>query len=316
MVIKKISLISILVFLFSCQSIKTRRDTVLVSSPQQAVSTESKKADIQPSEVAPPIVNSEEGSQALPGPVEVKPQPIMPKSVPKFGIIFSAGGALAWAHVGVLKEFQKYKFPVVSVAGLEWGAVTAAIYGENLSSNEVEWEMSKFKDIDSWETFVKNVFEKKTVAQMKTSFVCPSVNLKSQTLYLLNRGNLVQFLPFCIPSAGLIKPYGDSVAGLSAVQQLAQHLRANGAQKIILINILGPKANSKYLIKSTLSPENQIWVESKLALTNKPTFYDELIELNLADYTIEDFDRRREIVQKGSDLSYSVIKKMADKYGL
>lgn len=309
--VKNLSLISLVILFVSCQSLKTRRD-VTPSTNASATASEVKKNDVQ-STVVDSTVPAEE---VVPQAVEIKPLPQISKSVPRFGIIFSGGGALTWGHVGVLKEFQKYKFPVVSVAGLEWGAVTAAIYGENLSSNEVEWEMSKFKNIDDWESFIKNVFEKKTVAQMKTSFVCPSLNLKSQTLYLLNRGNLVQFLPFCVPSFGLVKPYGDSVAGLTAVQQVAQHLRANGAQKIILINVLGPKANTKSIAKSVLTAENQLWVDAKVALQQKPVVYDELIELNLNDYSIDDFDRRREIIQKSADLSYSLIKKMADKYGL
>lgn len=237
------------------------------------------------------------------------------KSTPNFGILFSGGGARAWAHVGVLKEMQKYKFPVVAVAGIEWGAVIGAVYAQNLSANEVEWEMSKFKSLDKTNEFLKTIFAKKTTADMKTAFTCPSLNLKSQSVYLLNRGNVDQFLPFCVPSAGLAKPYGQSVALMSDVSILAQQLKIAGAQKIILINVLGSKKSKPYL-KSIESVENQIWVESATQLTKKNTGIDEVIEINFEDLGIEDFDSRREMMAKGSELSYTQIKKIADKFGL
>lgn len=237
------------------------------------------------------------------------------KNTPNFGLIFSGGGAKAWAHVGVLKEMQKYKFPVVAVAGIEWGAVVGAIYAENLSANEVEWEMSKFKSLDKTNEFLKTVFAKKNVSDMKASFTCPSLNLKSQSVYLLNRGHVDQFLPFCVPSAGLVKPYGQSVALMSDVSILVQQLKTAGAQKIILINVLGIKKSKPYL-KNIESAENQVWVESAVQLAKKNIGIDEVIEINFEDLGIEDFDSRREMMAKGTELSYTQIKKIADKFGL
>ena len=236
-----------------------------------------------------------------------------------FGIIFSGGGAKTWAHIGVLKEMQKYKFPIASVAGIEWGAVVAAIYGQNLSANEVEWEMSKFKDLDKWSDFIKAVFAKKTVADMKTSFVCPSLNLKTQTYYLLNRGNLDQFMPFCLPSAGLIKPYGQSVAVMDDINSLALHMRAAGATKIILINVLSNRGAKSYY-KGVDSLENQIWTQAAAqmtsATTRKNALIDETIEINTNDFDIDDFAGRRDLMNKGIDHGAGLVKKIADKYNL
>lgn len=246
----------------------------------------------------------------------VKVIPSSNKKIPHLGVIFSAGGALTWGHIGIIKELSKYRFPIISMAGTEWAAPVAAVYAQNLSANEVEWEMSKFKDLDQWQDFTKAVFEKKTVAGMKASFVCPSINLKSQTLYLLNRGNLDQFIPFCIPSFGLALPYGDSVASLGSVRQLVQHLRANGAQKIILISVLGAKSTNKKFAKNIFSAENQLWIEYKQSFYQRGIGIDEYIEVSLNDYAIDDFDRRREIIQKAADLSYNQVQKLAQKFGL
>ncbi len=293
-----------MVFIFSCQHTQKK------SVPEKAAtkSIETKIPEIKNSDPVPEVKI----------PPEATP-PIVPvgshKAVPNFGIIFSGGGARTWAHVGVLKEMQKYKFPIVSVAGIEWGAVIGAIYAQNLSSNEVEWEMSKFKSLDKSDEFLQTVFAKKSVSDMKTSFVCPSINLKSQNVYLLNRGHVDQFLPFCVSSPGLAKPYGQSTALMTDLSVLIQQLKSTGVQKIILINVLSSK-NVKPFVKSLESVENQVWVAAAAQLAKKNIGIDELIEIDISDVGIDGFDQRRETMAKGAELGYNQIKKMADKYGL
>ena len=41
-----------------------------------------------------------------------------------------------------------------------------------------------------------------------------------------------------------------------------------------------------------------------------------MININLDDYGIKDLDKRRDLIAKGSELSYDQIKKLAQKYGL
>ena len=237
------------------------------------------------------------------------------KQIQRFGFIFSGGGAKAWAHIGVLKELQKMKWPIQAVAGFEWGSVVAAVYAENLSVNEVEWEMSKLKDFDKTNEFVKSAFDKKNTADMKIPFVCPSLNLNKQTYYLLNRGLLDQLIPFCIPQPPLVEPHAQSVAVMSDVSNLAQHLRSTGVQKVILVNVLAQKKPRSF-VNDYKSAENILWVQSAALMVKKPAGVDEVIQINLDDYGIKDIDRRRDLVVKGSELSYDQIKLLAKKYGL
>lgn len=264
----------------------------------------------QPGEVSQPAIPSQ--SQVGPTPQPQNPQALV---LPKFGFIFTGGGAKAWAHIGVLKELQKLKWPVHAVAGFEWGAVVAATYAQNLSANEVEWELSKLKEFGKWDAFVKAAYAKKMTADLKVPFVCPSLNIAKQNIYLLNRGQLDQLLPFCIPSPGLVKPIGQSVAYMNDVPALAQHLRATGATRIILVNVL-IQGTKRSFIKEWEESDNIIWAQAAAALAKKLQGVDETIEINLDDYGIKDLDKRRDIVAKGSELSYNQLKKLADKYGL
>ncbi len=261
---------------------------------------EAKPEDSSASTVTPPV-GSQQSAQAV--------------SLPKFGFIFSGGGAKSWAHIGVLKELQKLKWPVSAVAGMEWGAVAAASYAQNLSANEVEWEMSKLKDFSKWELFLKAAFAKKMTADLKIPFVCPSLNVAKQTVFLLNRGQLDQLLPFCIAAPSLVKPINQSVALMTDITALALHLKASGASKIILINALA-QGTKRSFVKDFESSDNVLWVESAALMAKKPTGVDDVIDLKLDDYGISDLDKRREIVAKGSELSYTQLKKLAEKYGL
>jgi NTE family protein len=245
----------------------------------------------------------------------ITPAQLNNKTLPKFGFIFSGGGAKAWAHIGFLKELQKFKWPIHSVAGFEWGSVVAASFAQNLSANEVEWEMSKLKDFDKTDSFLKAVFEKKNTTDLKVPFVCPSLNLNKQTYYLLNRGQLQQLIPFCVSQPPITPAYGQSVAVMSDITILAQHLRSTGANRIILVNVLA-QTKLRSFVNDYTSAENILWVQSAALMAKKPSGVDELININLDDYGIKDLDKRRDLIAKGAELSYDQLKKLAQKYGL
>jgi len=318
--VKKIKIFTqaiVLFFIFSCQMVHKKNE--IENSNRVYPTLPATPSTSQQSSVSNQAVLSgdliQTNPQTLPkSESSIIPQQYSNRTVPKFGVILSGGGAKAWAHIGILKELQKYKFPIVSIAGIEWGAVVAASYAHQTSVNEVEWEMSKFKDIDHWVDFIKAAFNKKSTIDFKIPFVCPSLNLKNKTIYLLNRGQLDQFLPYCIPAQGIVKPYGNSVAYMNDLNLVVQHLKATGVTKIILINVITSK-NDQAIIKSIDSPENQIWAEHMGSL-KKNVAYDDLIEIDLGDFNIDDFDKRKDIIVKGADLSYNLIKKLAEKYKL
>lgn len=252
-----------------------------------------------------------------------QPTPVAPtngtpsarRPIPKIGLIFSGGGAKAWAHIGVLKEIEKAKWPVHAAAGFEWGAVVAAVYANNYSSNEVEWELSKVKDLGNLEEIGNSLFEKKSVSDLKIPFVCSSLNISTQAIYLLNRGQLNKLIPFCLAQPPLSKPYQQSVAEMHDISGLAQHLRATGAKKIVLINVLAQNKKSAYT-DDGLSSDNILWVKSAALMAKKVPGVDDIVNINMESFGISDIDKKREIIAKGTELGYDEIKKLTAKYGL
>lgn len=240
-------------------------------------------------------------------------QPV--RNIPTIGLIFSGGGAKAWAHIGVIREIEKAKWPIHSVAGFEWGAVVAAVYANNFSSNEVEWELSKVKDFENTEEISNSIFAKKSVSDLKIPFVCSSLNINKQTIYLLNRGSLDKLIPFCLAHPPLSKPYAHSIAEMHDIVGLANHLKAMGANKIVLINVLSQNLKKSFF-PDYLSSENVLWVKSAALMAKKIYGVDDVININLDNYGIKDLDKKREIMVKGAELGYNEVVRLTNKYGL
>ncbi len=248
-------------------------------------------------------------------PVAVSP-PLAPTKKPdRIGLILSGGAARAWGHVGVLRAIEKSKWPIQSVAGIEWGAVVAAVYARSLSSNEVEWELSKPQDLVSITKISEALFADKSVADLKVPFVCPSTNIYKKQTYLLNRGQLNKLVPFCVAQYGFGGPYQQSVAEMSDLSSLALHLKSTGATKVILIDVLSHSEQKPYLLPAD-SAENYLWTRSAIVMAKKHSEIDEVLRIDLSEFGIEDFDRRREIIAKAYEISYNAIHSLGKKLGL
>lgn len=321
--VKNLFKLFILFFIFGCAVKQKTQTPVAGKTPPSAVkettpTTEAETSISASSEVS--VESSQEEAQqsevstTLVGEPEKIPTKSV-KSIPRIGLIFSAGGAKAWAHIGFIKEIEKAKWPIHSVAGFEWGSVVAAVYANSFSSNEVEWELSKVRDFENITEISESIFSKKSVNDLKIPFVCPSFNIAKQTLYLLNRGQLNKLIPFCLAHPPLSAPYSQSVAGMSDISGLAQHLRATGANKIILINVMSQN-NKHSFTEDYLSAENIIWAESAALMAGKIAGVDDVIKVNLDDYGIKDINKKREIIAKGAELSYDQVQKLSKKYGL
>lgn len=303
-ILSRLSLFFLILAIAGCATVKTRQD-----KSTESAATESVKSD---AEQSPLPQNSTEG--AVPEVVSIPPV-LAPRPSVRIGLIFSGGGAKAWAHIGVLKEIQKAKWPIQAVGGMEWGAVVAAVYAQSQSVNEVEWELSKVRDLATVEANSRLIFEKKSVADLRIPFVCASLNIAKQTNYLLNRGQLAWLMPFCLAHPPLTEPYGQSVAALTEVSAMAQHLRQTGANRIIVINVLGQSMKRPFGAE-LLSPENILWSQSAALLAKKIPGVDETILIELDSYDLGDLQSRREMIAKGAQLGYKQILKLSQQYGL
>lgn len=67
---------------------------------------------------------------------------------PKVGLVLGGGGALGFAHIGVLKVLEEQQIPIDYIAGTSMGAIVAGMYASGLSPEEIE---HRFTELDWWE---------------------------------------------------------------------------------------------------------------------------------------------------------------------
>lgn len=66
----------------------------------------------------------------------------------KIGLVLGGGGALGFAHVGVLKELEAMHIPIDYIAGTSMGANVAGMYASGMSPEEIEHQ---FTSLNWWE---------------------------------------------------------------------------------------------------------------------------------------------------------------------
>lgn len=327
LMIFKFFVIGVAVFsLLSCQTTKTKKDLDSLARPSAKGATPVNSGEGSNSE--------EKSGKALTTPSElpdthspeqpIPPPPVVIDNLPKIGLILGPGGAKAFAHIAILREFEHEKIPIHSVAGLEFGAPMAALYAWKGFANDVEWQMMKLKTerlekrwVDPQNTFdfLDLAFQKSRVEDLRLPFACLAHNLTKNQLYVMSRGPLRQLLPYCWPYPPLMKPYASNISGVRDPKLLADYLRSQGANIIVYVNLLAGKQHGSF-VGDKESLENIVWQEIATSLTKSPQGIDHIIQLNLEEFGLLAFDKKREIVQKGTELGSLAVKTLAHKLNL
>jgi len=65
-------------------------------------------------------------------------QPVVkPASRPKVALVFEGGGALGFAHIGVIQWFEEHHIPVDYVAGTSMGGLVGGLYASGMSAEDI-----------------------------------------------------------------------------------------------------------------------------------------------------------------------------------
>ncbi|MDZ8120359.1 patatin-like phospholipase family protein [Pontiella agarivorans] len=67
---------------------------------------------------------------------------------PKIGLVLGGGGALGFAHVGVIRELEKLNIPIDYIGGTSMGAIVAGMYASGMTPDEME---QSFTQLDWWD---------------------------------------------------------------------------------------------------------------------------------------------------------------------
>lgn len=263
--------------------------------------------------------------------VEAPPPPPAIPTMPKIGVILSGGGARTFGHIGFLHELAKLKIPVSAIGGVEFGAPMAALYANKEQANDVEWQMFKLKeedvvkksllgatsknnDVTVLKDFIHTSFARANPESFRVPFACPSYNFQRNQAYLMNRGSIDQVMYSCMAYPPFFKSYNNQVAGVREISALAGHLRQRGANFIVFVNVL-PLPAKRQLYGDLASTDNVLWSEIAGAYNKPMPGIDAVVSLDVGDYGIMDFDKRREIMNRGADSASKSLKNLSRKWG-
>lgn len=275
-----------------------------------------------------PEINSNEDDE-IPAPeiIETPTPPSAPNL--KIGLILGPGALHAFGHIGVVQEMAKAKLPIHSVVGFEMGALIAAIYTNKGLPYEVEWQMMKLKesdlvqkgllsqeiksgDISSLREFMKLALSTASAENAKINFACPAFNMAKQQPFFMNKGAFVDLLPYCISFPPLYKAYQQNVAAVFDYKATADYMRARGANYLVYVDVIG--RNPRLTASQT---ESQIlWSFTAREQAKNEKYFDQIVRVPLQDFDLMDYNKRREMLSKGSQAAQSAVATIMKKWGL
>lgn len=288
----------LLTMLVGCQSIKTRSEI-------NAGKSETTPTSSSPDQIAPPQYQDEQ-----PAP------PIQTAEIPKIGLILGPGALRSFAHVGVIEELSKLRAPIVAVTGIEMGALVGAIYSNKGQPFDVEWQMMKIKDDDlergNINDFMTGVFAGNKVESAKVPFACPALNMQKQQVFMMNRGVYTQMLPYCLSFPPLFKPFQNNVAGVLDLKAAVDYVHSKGATYVIYVNLLdGPTK-----LEKSSSETQTLWSLAAHSLDRQKKTADLVIDVPLRDIELNDFKRRRDMLQRGRQAGQQAAGQISQRFGL
>ncbi len=272
--------------------------------------------------------------QAGQSPPEVLPTPVFqPGQTPKVGFILGPGGMKAFAHIGVLREFEKQNIPVHSIVGLEWGALIGATYALKGKANDMEWQLSKLKkdhlprdgflggklapsSVKQMTPFFELAFGANQIQQSTVKFGCPTVLLKNGKHRIWTSGPHKPALEKCLSFPPYFSATQGWVAGAFLVEEAAQWLRDQGAEIVVFVNVL---ARGNLLKEDRVNDEDIIqtlWWEGVRHLNSPIKGVNWVIGIHTRDFDILDFDAKQSFIIFGQEFGAAAAKKMTTEFRL
>ncbi len=301
--------------LFACQSIKR-------SNLKQSSSIDSKSQS----------TNSGAVTEQRPGPEPIlepdvssdKPE----QMIPRVGLVLGPGGLRANALVGFLQELHKAKISPVGIVGFEMSALVAAIYAQKAQQHEVEWQMQKItesnifsgglfgsikkRSVDDLEEPIRNIFSNQKIEQFKIPFACSSLNMPSQKVFLLNRGEAAQVLKYCIPSPPLFESYGENIAMPLSLSAAIQFLKSKGANYIVFVSLMS--TNDFPAFGSGDSELKIAWSYVNFFQEQNRSLFQEFIVIPVGKIALTEKADRRQLISVGQDIALKWVKSFNDKF--
>ena len=192
------------------------------------------------------------------------------KKRPKVAVVLSGGGALGFAHIGVMDVLIKNKIPMDLIVGTSMGAVIGGSVSCGCSCKDLEDSVIKlktrylfdlclsFKGVCSGKNALKYI--KKVVPDIeqrdtKIPFICNAVDLITNEEVVLKEGSILKNIRASMSVPGVFAPvkYGEKLLVDGGVLNNMPHdiARKEGADIIIAVDVVS-KSNTTGNVKNAV----------------------------------------------------------------
>lgn len=326
---KKFVVVFCSLLLMSCQSklIKTQdRGQIPTKSVSQGQISQTNQVD--------QTQNQKELLPQSEGDSNLKAEPSTGMNVPveaeiKIGLILGPGSLRSFAHIGIVTEFVKAKLPIHAVAGIEMGSLVAAIYANRAQPYDVEWQMMKMKEGDvlqkgllsssvkpgemkSLNEFISVALSSAKAEDSKIRFLCPSFNTVKRQTTVITQGRFSDILMNCVPSWPLYKPFRNQMASSWSLKPIIDKMKQAGINFIVYVDLLA--GNNR--IDNSESETESLWSIQAASLSEDEKLVSEVVRIQLQNYTLIDFSRRREMINRGQLAGKQAAMKIKNRLGL
>ncbi|NIP38156.1 MAG: patatin family protein [Candidatus Dadabacteria bacterium] len=258
----------------------------------------------------------------------------------KLGIALGGGGAKGYAHIGVLKTFNKHGIEFDVISGTSVGAFVGAVYASG-SLDKLEEIATRFSIIDiplllsptlskqgffsgkKIEKILNEIIPESKIQDLPKPFSAVCVDLNKPRIVTLSKGNLVNAVRASIAIPGLFTPIKSGkqllVDGGVLEPVPVEAARKMGADILVAVDLLSKSQNFKDLQDGTLV---DIIQKTSIATQQGLTKFrmelhppDFVIEPDVSDLGILDFKKGKKAIRVGEAETKKIIPKIKKLIG-
>jgi len=265
------------------------------------------------------------------GDFQTLPPQISNQRAKKVGLVFGMGGARSFALAGLLRSFEKNKINVSHLAATGWPSLIAASYAMSGEIHGMDWKLYKLEEANlkfdkgflgfggsgassKFHSFLKENFNNLNLDSAKVNFSCATRSLNGNQSVILKSGSAIDALNSCVPVPPFFGEFRRA-ASPASLFKMAKHLKAQGAEIVVFIDLLDESIQREGLIRKDKNLEflwSQILESQEAAKMGIKNSYS----LNLRRYSIFDFSNRKALEAEGEKQGEQIAQKLIRAYGL
>ena len=242
------------------------------------------------------------------------------KKQPKIALVLSGGGALGFAHLGVVEVLQKNNINIDLIVGTSMGAIIGGAVASGVSCEEIESVICRVKTrhLFDFHLPIKGMFSgkgamrflKQTIPDInqentKIPFICNAVDLVADKEVVLKTGNLIDNIRASMSCPGIFNPVkkdGMLLVDGGVLNNMPHDIaHREGADIIIAVDVV-TKSSLNDPVKNMVQCVIQSFLLSqKEVQNNKRKYYDVLVQPELGARKQYSFDCKvsKEIIELG-----------------